>query len=57
MAVLADVFGDIDIAEEAAQEVFATAVARWLDSGMQPAPAGWNITIARNRRDQSRLDR
>ena len=29
VAVLARVFGDIDIAEEAVQEAFATAVARW----------------------------
>src|ERR1700759_1440739 len=29
VAVLARVFGDIDIAEEAVQEAFATALARW----------------------------
>ena len=29
VAVLARVFGDIDIAEEAVQDAFATAVARW----------------------------
>ena len=49
VAVLARVFGDIDIAEEAVQDAFATAVARWPDSGMPPAPAGWIITTARNR--------
>ena len=32
VAVLARVFGDIDIAEEAVQEAFATAVARWPDT-------------------------
>ncbi len=63
VAVLARVFGDIDIAEEAVQEAFATAVARWPDSGMPPAPAGWIITTARNRaidrlrREASRDDR
>ena len=63
MAVLARVFGDIDIAEEAVQEAFATAVARWPDSGLPPAPAGWIITTARNRaidrlrREASRDDR
>ena len=63
VAVLARVFGDIDIAEEAVQEAFATAVARWPDSGMPPAPAGWIITTARNRaidrlrRESSRDDR
>jgi RNA polymerase sigma-70 factor (ECF subfamily) len=61
--VLARVFGDIDIAEEAVQEAFATAVARWPDSGMPAAPAGWIITTVRNRaidrlrRESSRDDR
>jgi RNA polymerase sigma-70 factor, ECF subfamily len=63
VAVLARLFGDIDIAEEAVQEAFATALARWPDSGMPPAPAGWIITTARNRaidrlrRESSRDDR
>ena len=63
VAVLARVFGDIDIAEEAVQEAFATAVARWPRSGLPPAPAGWIITTARNRaidrlrREASRDDR
>src|SRR5437764_12276843 len=63
VAVLARVFGDIDIAEEAVQDAFATAAARWLDSGLPPAPAGWIITTARNRaidrlrREASREDR
>jgi RNA polymerase sigma-70 factor, ECF subfamily len=63
VAVLARVFGDIDIAEEAVQEAFATAVARWPDRGPPPAPAGWIITTARNRaidrlrREASRDDR
>jgi len=63
VAVLARGFGDIDIAEEAVQEAFATAVARWPDSGLPPAPAGWIITTARNRaidrlrRESSRDDR
>jgi RNA polymerase sigma-70 factor (ECF subfamily) len=63
VAVLARVFGDIDIAEEAVQDAFATAVARWPDSGLPPAPAGWIITTARNRaidrlrRESSRDDR
>jgi RNA polymerase sigma-70 factor, ECF subfamily len=63
VAVLARVFGDLDIAEEAVQDAFATAVARWSESGMPPAPAGWIITTARNRaidrlrRESSRDDR
>jgi RNA polymerase sigma-70 factor, ECF subfamily len=63
VAVLARVFGDIDIAEESVQEAFATAVARWPKAGLPPAPAGWIITTARNRaidrlrRESSRDDR
>ncbi len=63
VAVLARVFGDIDIAEEAVQEAFAAAVARWPERGLPPAPAGWIITTARNRaidrlrREASRDDR
>jgi RNA polymerase sigma-70 factor (ECF subfamily) len=49
VAVLARGFGDIDIAEDAVQEAFSTAAARWPDSGLPPAPAGWIITTARNR--------
>jgi RNA polymerase sigma-70 factor (ECF subfamily) len=63
VAVLARGFGGIDIAEEAVQEAFATAVARWPSRGLPPAPAGWIITTARNRaidrlrRESSRDDR
>jgi RNA polymerase sigma-70 factor (ECF subfamily) len=63
VAVLARVFGDLDLAEESVQEAFATALARWPDSGLPPAPGGWIITTARNRaidrlrREASRADR
>jgi RNA polymerase sigma-70 factor (ECF subfamily) len=63
IAVLTRVFGDIDIAEEAVQEAFATALKRWPETGVPPAPAGWIITTARNRaidrlrREASRHDR
>ena len=49
MASLVRVFGDIDVAEEAVQEAFAAAVARWPESGLPPSPVGWIITTARNR--------
>ena len=49
MASLVRVFGDIDIAEEAVQEAFAAAVARWPSDGVPPSPPGWIITTARNR--------
>ena len=49
MAVLARVFGDIDIAEDAVQDAFAEAARRWPRAGLPPSPAGWIITTARNR--------
>ncbi|MDT7677942.1 MAG: polymerase sigma-70 factor, subfamily, partial [Pseudonocardiales bacterium] len=49
VAVLVRLFGDIDIAEEAVQDAFAAAAARWPDTGLPPSPAGWIITTARNR--------
>jgi RNA polymerase sigma-70 factor (ECF subfamily) len=63
VAVLVRVFGDIDIAEEAVQDAFATAVDKWPSAGVPPSPAGWIITTARNRavdrlrREASRDDR
>jgi RNA polymerase sigma-70 factor, ECF subfamily len=63
VAVLVRVFGDIDVAEEAVQDAFTTAVASWPDSGVPPAPAGWIIITARNRavdrlrRESTRGDR
>jgi len=63
VAVLVRVFGDIDIAEEAVQDAFTTAVQRWPSTGLPPSPAGWIITTARNRaidrlrREASRDDR
>ncbi|PRZ41389.1 RNA polymerase sigma-70 factor (ECF subfamily) [Antricoccus suffuscus] len=49
VSVLVRFLGDIDLAEEAVQDAFATAVQRWPDSGIPPRPAGWIITTARNR--------
>ncbi|EWM11809.1 RNA polymerase sigma factor [Kutzneria sp. 744] len=63
VAVLVRVFGDIDVAEEAVQEAFATAVRKWPETGTPPSPAGWIITTARHaaidrlRRESSRQDR
>jgi RNA polymerase sigma-70 factor, ECF subfamily len=63
VAVLVRVFGDIDIAEEAVQDAFTTAVRRWPSTGLPPSPAGWIITTARNRaidrlrREATREDR
>jgi RNA polymerase sigma-70 factor (ECF subfamily) len=49
VAVLTRLLGDLDAAEEAVQEAFTTAVARWQETGLPPSPAGWIITTARNR--------
>jgi RNA polymerase sigma-70 factor (ECF subfamily) len=49
VSVLIRVLGDIDLAEEAVQEAFATAAERWPAAGLPPSPAGWIITTARNR--------
>jgi RNA polymerase sigma-70 factor, ECF subfamily len=49
VAVLVGRFGDIDIAEEAVAEAFATALARWPADGVPPSPPGWIITTARHR--------
>jgi RNA polymerase sigma-70 factor (ECF subfamily) len=49
VAVLVRVFGDIDVAEEAVQDAFTTAIERWPSAGVPPSPAGWIITTARNR--------
>ncbi|GAB2553429.1 RNA polymerase sigma factor [Kribbella endophytica] len=49
VAVLARSFGDLDIAEDAVQEAFTTALERWPEQGLPPSPAGWIITTARNR--------
>ena len=63
VAVLVRTFGDIDLAEEAVQDAFVAAVARWPEAGLPPSPAGWIITTARNkaidrlRREASRTDR
>jgi RNA polymerase sigma-70 factor (ECF subfamily) len=63
VAVLVRVLGDIDLAEDAVQDAFATASQRWPDEGLPPSPAGWIITTARNRaidrlrRESSRTDR
>ncbi len=63
VAVLVRIFGDIDVAEEAVQDAFVTAMERWPGAGWPPSPAGWIVTTARNRaidrlrRESSRADR
>jgi RNA polymerase sigma-70 factor, ECF subfamily len=49
MATLAGLLGDIELAEEAAQEAFVAAAERWPREGVPDNPTGWLITTARNR--------
>jgi RNA polymerase sigma-70 factor (ECF subfamily) len=57
VAVLARQFGDLDVAEEAAADAFATAVERWPVDGVPPNPGGWLMTTARRRAlDRTRRD-
>ncbi|MGH2900250.1 MAG: RNA polymerase sigma factor, partial [Solirubrobacteraceae bacterium] len=40
--------GDFDLAEEAVQEAFAAALARWPGEGAPEEPRGWLVSVARN---------
>ncbi|TYP84621.1 RNA polymerase sigma factor [Blastococcus xanthinilyticus] len=63
VAVLIRLLGSVDAAEEAVQDAFVAALARWPADGVPPSPAGWIVTTARNRaidrwrRDSVRSDR
>ncbi len=56
VASLARRFGDLDVAEDAAAEAFATAVARWPADGVPPNPGAWLTTTA-NRKAIDRIRR
>ncbi|GAA3882583.1 hypothetical protein GCM10022243_54000 [Saccharothrix violaceirubra] len=47
--VLTKRFGDVDVAEEATAEAFATAVERWPADGVPPNPGAWLTTTANAR--------
>ncbi len=49
VATLARVFRSIDLAEEAAQEAFETAIRVWPERGIPENPAAWITTTARNK--------
>jgi RNA polymerase sigma-70 factor (ECF subfamily) len=63
VATLIRFLGDIDLAEEAVQDAFLTALPRWPAAGVPPNPGGWIVTTARNRaldrlrRERTRDDR
>jgi RNA polymerase sigma-70 factor (ECF subfamily) len=56
VAALTRRFGDLDIAEEAAAEAFATAVERWPADGVPPNPGAW-LTMTANRKAIDRIRR
>src|SRR3954468_2884241 len=49
VAALIRALGDWDVAEEAVQDAFATALARWPADGIPRDPAAWIVAVARNR--------
>src|SRR6478672_976459 len=49
VATLTRRFGDLDVAEEAAQEAYLIALQRWPESGLPPNPGAWLTTTAQNR--------
>jgi RNA polymerase sigma-70 factor (ECF subfamily) len=49
VATLIRFLGDIDAAEEAVQDAFTVATARWPSDGQPPNPGAWIVTTARNR--------
>lgn len=49
VAVLARSFGDLDLAEDAAQQAFAEASATWPRNGIPDSPGAWITAVARRR--------
>ncbi|MET0863335.1 MAG: sigma-70 family RNA polymerase sigma factor [Nakamurella sp.] len=49
LALLARQFGDLDLADEAVQDGLAEAVQTWPERGVPDNPAGWLMTVARNK--------
>ena len=49
IATLVRLCGDIQLAEEAAQDAFLAALTKWPETGTPPNPGGWLTTTARNR--------
>src|SRR5437762_3633341 len=49
LATLIRLFGDFDIAEEAAQEAFTAAIDQWQTSGIPEFPRAWIIQTARHK--------
>ena len=58
LATLAARFGDLDLAEEVAQEAIEAALVRWPLDGVPTVPLAWLLTTARRKAvDRIRRDR
>lgn len=58
VAILTRVLGDLEFAEDAVQDAFATAIERWPRDGAPRKPGAWIVTTARNRAiDRIRRDK
>ena len=58
LATLIGLLGDVDLAEESAQEAFTIAAQRWPRDGIPDQPRAWLMRTARNRAtDRIRRDR
>jgi RNA polymerase sigma-70 factor, ECF subfamily len=58
VGILTRVLGDLELAEDAVQDAFATALERWPRDGLPRTPGAWIVTTARNRAiDRIRRDR
>src|SRR5437764_12148070 len=60
LATLIRLFGDFDVAEEAAQEAFTAAIDQWQTDGVPDSPRAWIIRTASHKavdriRRQARL--
>jgi RNA polymerase sigma-70 factor (ECF subfamily) len=49
VSILIRVLGDFELAEDAVQDAFATALEHWPRSGVPSSPRAWIVTTARNR--------
>ena len=49
VGILTRVLGDLELAEDAVQDAFATALERWPGEGLPRTPGAWIVTTARNR--------
>jgi RNA polymerase sigma-70 factor (ECF subfamily) len=58
VAILTRVLGDLELAEDAVQDAFTTALERWPRDGTPRTPGAWVVTTARNRAiDRLRRDK